>query len=38
MPTINSQRTISIWVFSLLAGVFGLLTITSGGSVLFYRW
>jgi uncharacterized membrane protein (DUF2068 family) len=30
-----SQRTIGIWVFSILAGVFGLLTIKSGGSVLF---
>ena len=35
MPTTKSQRTIGIWVFSLLAGVFGFLTITSGGSVLF---
>ena len=31
-----SQRSIGIWVFSLLAGVFGLLTIKSGGSVLFF--
>ena len=29
------NRTIGIWVFSLLAGIFGLLTIKSGGSVLF---
>jgi len=29
------NRTISIWVFSLLAGIFGLLTIKSGGAVLF---
>ena len=29
------NRTIGIWIFSLLAGIFGLLTIKSGGSVLF---
>jgi len=33
--TSGSRRSISIWVFSLLAGVFGLLTVKSGGSVLF---
>ncbi len=32
----KSQCSIGIWVFSLLAGVFGLLTIKSGGSVLFF--
>ena len=31
-----SQRSIAIWVFSLLAFVFGLLTLKSGGSVLFF--
>ena len=29
-----TRRAISIWIFSLLAGVFGILTIKSGGSVL----
>lgn len=33
--TALSQRNISIWAFSLLAFVFGLLTLKSGGSVLF---
>ena len=33
--TAKSQRTIGIWVFSILAFVFGLLTLKSGGSVLF---
>ena len=33
--TTLSQRSIGIWAFSLLALVFGLLTIKSGGSVLF---
>ncbi len=31
-----SQRSIAIWGFSLLAFVFGLLTLKSGGSVLFF--
>ncbi|MCK4705371.1 MAG: hypothetical protein KAT90_07825 [Gammaproteobacteria bacterium] len=36
MTTItSSRRTISIWVLSLIAILFGLLTIKSGGSVLF---
>jgi hypothetical protein len=30
------QRSIAIWGFSLLAFVFGLLTVKSGGSVLFF--
>lgn len=30
-----SQRTITIWVISLLAIVFGLMTLKSGGAVLF---
>jgi len=30
-----SHRTLGIWVFSLLAAVFGLLTLKSGGEVLF---
>jgi len=30
-----SRRTIGIWLFSLLAAVFGLLTVKSGGEVLF---
>ena len=34
--TAISQRCISIWAFSLLAFVFGLLTLKSGGSVLFF--
>jgi hypothetical protein len=33
--SVVSQRTIGIWLFSLLAAVFGLLTIKSGGEVLF---
>ncbi|MFV9616566.1 MAG: hypothetical protein ACNYZG_11460 [Gammaproteobacteria bacterium] len=33
--TTLSQRCTSIWAFSLLALVFGLLTLKSGGSVLF---
>ena len=35
MKSITSQRTIGIWAFSILAGVFGILTIQSGGVVLF---
>ncbi|MCW8935584.1 MAG: hypothetical protein OQK98_12735 [Gammaproteobacteria bacterium] len=36
MATSNtSQRNIGIWIFSLLAAAFGLLTIKSGGEVLF---
>ena len=35
MSTTTSQRTIGIWAFSILAGVFGVLTIQSGGVVLF---
>ena len=36
MTTItSSRRTISIWVLSLIAILFGLLTIKSGGAVLF---
>lgn len=31
----TSRRTIGVWAFSLLAVTFGLLTIKSGGSVLF---
>ena len=31
-----SQRTTGIWLFSILATVFGLLTIKSGGAVLFF--
>ena len=34
--TAISQRSIAIWAFSLLAFVFGLLTLKSGGSVLFF--
>ena len=34
--TAVSQRSIAIWAFSLLAFVFGLLTLKSGGSVLFF--
>ena len=33
--SVRSQRTIGIRVFSLLAAVFGLLTVKSGGEVLF---
>lgn len=33
--SVVSQRTIGIWLFSLLAAVFGLLTLKSGGEVLF---
>lgn len=32
----NSKRTIGIWLVSLLAALFGLLTIKSGGAVLFF--
>lgn len=36
MATSNtSQRSIGIWIFSLLAAAFGLLTLKSGGEVLF---
>ena len=35
MTTKKTQRNISIWIFSLLAILFGLLTLKSGGSVLF---
>lgn len=31
-----SHRTLGIWVFSVLAVVFGLLTLKSGGAVLFF--
>jgi hypothetical protein len=33
--SVASQRTIGIWFFSFLAAVFGLLTLKSGGEVLF---
>ena len=33
--TAAPQRSIGIWVFSILAAVFGVMTIKSGGSVLF---
>ncbi|MCW9012737.1 MAG: hypothetical protein OQL06_03065 [Gammaproteobacteria bacterium] len=36
IPAALSQRSLGIWFFSLLAGIFGLLTIKSGGSVLFF--
>ena len=35
MNTTNSNRTIGIWLISVVAIVFGLLTIKSGGMVLF---
>jgi len=35
MTTSTSHRSIGIWSFALLAVVFGLMTIKSGGSVLF---
>ncbi len=33
--TAPSQRTLGIWVFSILAGAFGIMTLIAGGSVLF---
>ncbi len=33
--TAPSRRTLDIWIFSILAGVFGLVTLIAGGSVLF---
>ncbi len=35
MKLINSDKTISIWIVTAIAIVFGLLTIKSGGQVLF---
>ncbi len=35
MSATASKRTIGIWVFSLLAGVFGIATVASSSSVLF---
>lgn len=35
MLAITSQRSLGIWIISLLAGVFGILTLSSSGSVLF---
>ena len=34
--TTDAKRSIGIWVFSLLALVFGLMTIKSGGAVIFF--
>jgi len=35
MTTVKSQRPVGIWIVSIIALVFGMLTIKSGGSVLF---
>jgi len=35
MTSMKSDRTIGIWVITVIASVFGLLTIKSGGTVLF---